>query len=161
MSKFMNDIKRNFRIGIEKTEEIGKIGKLKVDILGIQHNLDKVFKELGEIAYVYLKDPRKGDLKAEKKTGDLIKKIDQYQSEIKAKEKEIQTVRKEHEASNSKPGKPEASVAVKEKSSAAPKSKPAAAKTAVKPKASANAKKAAAKSSTAKSKSSTKDAPAS
>ena len=135
MGNFVDNIKKNLRIGIEKTEEYGKIGKLKVDILGIQHNLDKALKDLGELAYSSIKSTKKTVLDDDKKVKDLVKKVDNFKADIALKEKEIQSVKKEHEAAETKTGKTESKpqsatkTKAKEKSTspkAAPKAKPAA-----------------------------------
>ena len=55
MANLWDDIARTIRDGVgtvvEKTEELTKIGKIKVDIINIKRNVDKNFSELGGKVY--------------------------------------------------------------------------------------------------------------
>ena len=58
MSPLWEDIKKKLKEGVtvaaEKTEEYTKIGKVKVEILNINRNIDKTFTNLGREVYTLI-----------------------------------------------------------------------------------------------------------
>ncbi len=65
MANLWDDIAKTIREGVdtvvEKTEELTKIGKIKIDILNIKRNVQKNFSELGGRVY-HLITAKKRDL---------------------------------------------------------------------------------------------------
>lgn len=98
-SSLWKDIKKTVKDGIsvaaEKTEEYTKIGKIKVEILNINRNIDKAHTKLGQEVYTLMKSKSPGDISKNAKTLKLVSEIDKLKASLKAKEKEIKEVKKE------------------------------------------------------------------
>ncbi len=100
-------VKEGFSTAAEKTEEYTKIGKLKVDILNIKRNIDKTFTDLGRDVYSLMKGAKKSDVTKNEKVTNHISQIDELKAKLKAKEAEIDTVRKESASKEEPDSKPE------------------------------------------------------
>jgi len=100
-------VKEGFSTAAEKTEEYTKIGKLKVDILNIKRNIDKTYTDLGRDVYSLIKGAQKNDLAKNEKVAKHIKQIDELKAKLKAKEAEIDAVRKESAAKEQPDVEPE------------------------------------------------------
>ncbi|MBN2029339.1 hypothetical protein JW824_03745 [bacterium] len=100
------DIKKKVKGGVaiaaDKTEEYAKIGKLKVDIVKINHNLDKAYANLGRAMHKLLSKSRKVDVTDNAQVKTLITKIDDLNKSVQAKEKEIESIKKESAAKTKK-----------------------------------------------------------
>jgi len=102
METLWNRIKKGFQTGIsvtvEKTEELSKIGKLKLDIAAIRRELSSTFAQLGETIYQKAAEKRDSQLWADdEQVGALIEKIDTLRLEIRRKEEELEKIREEKE----------------------------------------------------------------
>ena len=100
-------VKEGFSTAAEKTEEYTKIGKLKVDILNIKRNIDKTFTDLGRDVYSLSKGAKKSDVTKNEKVIKQINQIDELKAKLKAKEAEIDTIRKESASKENSDSKPE------------------------------------------------------
>ena len=124
------DIKKKVKGGVaiaaDKTEEYAKIGKLKVDIVKINHNLDKAYAGLGRAMHKLLSKSKKVDVTDNAQVKTLITKIDDLNKSVQTKEKEIESIKKESAAKMKKDVK-ETETQEPKSTTAAPK-KPAAKK---------------------------------
>lgn len=120
------DIKKTVKEGVsiaaEKTEEYTKIGKIKVEILNINRNIDKTFTELGREVYTLITKGKKAELAKNAKVNELMTKIGELKASLKAKEAEIETIKKEEPSEAVK--EPEPSAAQKPKGTGAKKTRP-------------------------------------
>jgi hypothetical protein len=94
-SSFWDDVKKTLKDGIEKTEEYTKIGKLKVDILGIKRNMDKAYTELGREVSTIAEKTRQGPFQSSETMKKCIAQIKEHKAAIHAKEKDIENLKKE------------------------------------------------------------------
>ncbi len=94
-STFWDEVKKTLKGGIEKTEEYTKIGKLKVDIISIKRNRDKVFSELGREVFKVLDKSKQSTLQSNETMKKQVDEIKKFNSAIKSKEKEIEDIKKE------------------------------------------------------------------
>ncbi|MFQ5606164.1 MAG: hypothetical protein ACE5HS_23075, partial [bacterium] len=66
MANLWDDIAKTIREGVdtvvEKTEELTKIGMIKMDIINIKRNVDKNFSELGGKVYHLLVEENKAQI---------------------------------------------------------------------------------------------------
>ena len=103
-SSLWKDIKKTVKDGIsvaaDKTEEYTKIGKIKVEILNINRNIDKAHTNLGIEIYSLMKSKSPGDISKNAKALKLVGEIDKLKTSLKAKEKEIKEVKKESAVEN-------------------------------------------------------------
>ncbi len=97
MGTLFEDIKNGIRDGIElvvdKTEEYTKIGKLKVDILGIKRNIEKLFSELGGQTYELLSKGKKVDVSGDEEIKRLVAELKSQEEKLDAKKNEIKNVK--------------------------------------------------------------------
>ena len=92
--KFKKNIVDTLNEAFDKTEELTSIGRIKLEILQLEHRLAEKFTELGKITYknfVKKSDnlPDGEDLK------ELLTSIMELEKEVKEKEKELGRIREE------------------------------------------------------------------
>lgn len=96
-STLWEDIKKTVKEGVsvaaEKTEEYTKIGKIKVDILNIKRNIDKLYEDLGKEVYRLLSSGKKSDVAGNPKVEALFGKLKAQLAALKKKESEIEHVK--------------------------------------------------------------------
>jgi|GEM_PF-2605291 len=97
MTSVLDDIRDGFEKVVNKTEEYGKIGKLKVDIVGFNRQVEKLHNELGQKTYEILSSEGSKSVANNNKVKDIVKHISEWKEKIKAKEEEIEQIRQEKE----------------------------------------------------------------
>jgi len=99
MPSLWDDIKKTVKEGVavaaEKTEELRKIGKVKVDTINIRRSLDKGFKDLGTEVYDFLASGKKTAVNQSAKVKELVNVIDGLKESLKQKEEEIELIKQE------------------------------------------------------------------
>ncbi len=99
MSPLWEDIKKKLKEGVtvaaEKTEEYTKIGKVKVEILNINRNIDKTFTNLGREVYTLIDKKKGAEISKNKKVIELVTKIKDLKTSLAAKEAEIEAIKQE------------------------------------------------------------------
>jgi hypothetical protein len=98
MTVFWDKIKKSFintlNEAIDKTEEVTSVGRTKLEILQLEHQLDEQYTELGKFIYKNFKTFT-GSLKENKKVVELKKAIDSLEKDLAKKEKELGRIREE------------------------------------------------------------------
>lgn len=98
MTVFWDKIKKNIvnslNEAIDKTEEVTSVGRIKLEILQLEHQLDEQYTELGKFIYKNFKTFT-GSLKENEKVVKLKKAIDHLEKELGSKEKELGRIREE------------------------------------------------------------------
>ena len=79
---------------IDKTEELTSVGRIKLEILQLEHRLDERYTDLGKYVYQNLSEPP-GILVLEGKISELKKAIDELEEQLREKEKELGRIREE------------------------------------------------------------------
>ena len=87
-------IKEGATYAAEKTEELTKLGKAKVEILTVKHNISKSFTELGGLCYDFLKEDKAGDIAKSKEVKALVVSIKKLEKELDVKEKAYEEMKK-------------------------------------------------------------------
>ena len=99
MSKIWEDLKTYVKQGAtavaEKTEELSKVGKIKIDIMGIERNLQKTLSELGGQVYHLAADDKKAKLLDDEKVQEIIEKVKDFETQLEEKKQELEEVGKE------------------------------------------------------------------
>jgi len=114
MGSLFEDIRDGIKEGIalvaDKADEYTKIGKLQVEILGVQRNIDKLFSELGGRTYELLNEDATKPVSDDDEIKRLISELKTLEGQLNAKKEEIASVkagkenlRKERTGSRSKP----------------------------------------------------------
>lgn len=134
MANLWDDIARTIREGVdtvvEKTEELTRIGRIKVDILNIKRNVEKNFSELGGRVYQLISKEKNAAISTDKEAKEIIECIKILEKELDDKKSELAKVK-------SKP-KPKQSGSSKAKSATMTQVKKASTKKATRKAASSN-----------------------
>ena len=105
MANLWDDIAKTLRESVdtvvEKTEELTKIGKIKIDILNIKRNVQKNFAELGGRVYNLITTEKETAISADKEANEIIACIKILEKELDDKKSELERV-KSKQSSNSK-----------------------------------------------------------
>ena len=138
MANFLDDLKTKFKKGVEtvsdRTDEYAKIGKVKVDIAGIKHNIHKLHADLGKRIHELSKKKALNRVEKDKEVADLLDRIGVQEKKLQQDENEIERIRKEKEEERKKrtvetpkaekaPAKEEKPKEAKPKPAAKPKAK--------------------------------------
>jgi hypothetical protein len=95
METLWEKVKHGFIIAAEKTDELTKIGKLKLDIIATHRKIRQNFEELGGRAYELLKTGRsKKPVRGDKEISQIIRKIKDLEKDLAKQEKEIKKLTK-------------------------------------------------------------------
>ena len=101
MASLFDEIRDGFREGIalvaDKADEYTKIGKLQVEILGVQRNIDKLFSELGGRTYEILKEGDDRPVAEDEEIKRLISELRALEDQLNSKKREIESVKAEKE----------------------------------------------------------------
>jgi hypothetical protein len=105
MPSLWDDIKKKVQQGVavaaEKTDELRKIGKVKMDIINVKRSLDNGYKDLGMAVHEHVSSGKKGDLKQEDKVKDLVAAIDGFVATLAGKEAEVEQIKQDAAAKKS------------------------------------------------------------
>ena len=98
MTVFWDKIKKNIinslNEAIDKTEEVTSVGRIKLEILQLEHQLDEQYTELGKYIYKNFKI-LSGILNENESATELKKAIDVLEKDLAQKEKELGRIREE------------------------------------------------------------------
>jgi hypothetical protein len=98
MTVFWDKIKKNIinslNEAIDKTEEVTSVGRIKLEMLQLEHQLDEQYTELGKYIYKNFKT-FSGILKENENAIKLKKAIDGLEKDLAKKEKELGRIREE------------------------------------------------------------------
>lgn len=100
--KIRKTIKEGIATATEKTEELTKLGKAKIDILTVKHQISKQFTELGGIVYEASKENKEGEVLALPKTKAVVASLKKLEKELTAKEKLYEDIKKKEKTSGNK-----------------------------------------------------------
>lgn len=98
MTDFWDKIKRNIvetlNEAIDKTEELTSVGRTKLEILQLEHQINEKYAEMGKLVHRHYDQyaenfPRTGKLP------DLNKKIEELEEKLRDKEKDLERIREE------------------------------------------------------------------
>ncbi len=101
MGTLFEDLRDGFRDGIafvaDKTDEYTKISKLKIDMLSLKRNIEKLFTELGGRAYELLHGEAQESVAEDEEVKKLVQQISELENELDSKKEEIKTIKAEKE----------------------------------------------------------------
>ena len=79
----------------QKTEELTRIGRLKLEIIAIKRDIEKAFIELGGRVYQAFEDKIQDQLHCDENLLKVVKTIREYQKKLKSIEKKIEEVKEQ------------------------------------------------------------------
>lgn len=101
MASFWNNLKSSVKKGVtvaaEKTEEYGKVGRLKLDIVNLKKQADRSYRQIGEVVYTHIKSGGKSSISQNADVLKEVEALDEVLAEIRGKEDEIDTIHAEAE----------------------------------------------------------------
>ena len=97
MAPLLDSIRDGLELVVDKTEELGKIGKLKVDIFTTKRNIEKQFTELGGRAFDILTGDDAKSLQKDEEVTKIVGEIQTLEVQLKDKEVEIEKVKEDKE----------------------------------------------------------------
>lgn len=109
MANLWDDIARTIREGVdtvvEKTEELTRIGRIKVDILNIKRNVEKNFSELGGRVYQLISKEKNAAISTDKEAKEIIECIKILEKELDDKKSELAKIKSKPKQSGSSKAK--------------------------------------------------------
>ena len=97
---FWEDFTKMFKKGVsvvaKKTDEYAKIGKTKVDIIGIKRDIDKQFQQLGGKVYQLIVEEQNTRVASNEEVKDIIDKVKAFNDSLTQKKEELERVREEY-----------------------------------------------------------------
>ena len=90
-----------YEVASDKTEEVAKIGRRKIEMTGINRSIEKRMVELGGRVYDLIKvEGHRGNMTADdEKVRNLVRKISALEKELEKKEEEIRSIKEKEGAS--------------------------------------------------------------
>jgi len=129
MANLWEDIAKTIREGVgtvvEKTEELTKIGKIKVNILNIKRRIEKDFTELGGKVYHLIVEEKKTEIATDKAVQRIVERVKELENQLQNKNRDIEKVKSKASVKEE--------VKEESKSKPKPKSKPEATSSTAKP----------------------------
>lgn len=80
----------------DKTSEYTKIGRIKIDILGLKKEIEEKLVELGGRLYHLAAEDNRYDVKDEKEIIHLIEKIKKLEEELEKYDEELKRIKKDN-----------------------------------------------------------------
>ncbi|HID95952.1 MAG TPA: hypothetical protein EYP53_07850 [Candidatus Latescibacteria bacterium] len=97
MESLWEKIKKGVRDGlsatVEKTDELTRTGKLKLDISAIRRDINRNFTELGRVVYRMISEEKAEEITTDQEVISLVEKINALQLGLKQKEEELREIR--------------------------------------------------------------------
>ncbi len=105
MDSLWDRVKKNlvewYGTAYDKTDELARIGKKKVEIIGINRAIEKHLSELGGRVYDLIVVKKKaGEVAIDPEVAKLVDGIGKLEDDLQLKEKEIESIRKEEKHDN-------------------------------------------------------------
>jgi hypothetical protein len=93
-----------YETAYDKTDELAKIGKKKIEIAGVNRSIEKGMSELGGRVYhlITVEGHRGNKTADDEKVAQIVERISELEDDLKSKELEIERIREEKEASQTK-----------------------------------------------------------
>jgi hypothetical protein len=96
MTSFWDKLQRGIKEGIhnvsEKTEELTKIGRIKLSIIAVKRDIEKNFIELGGRVYHLLNESRKVRIASDDKIKSLVERTKNLEEKLNGLEKDLENI---------------------------------------------------------------------
>ena len=83
MADLWNNLKKGIRDGIStvssKTDEITRIGRLKIELIAVKRDIEKAFIELGGTVYEYTRKKQKPDIYKDEQVAAVVARIKEFE----------------------------------------------------------------------------------
>jgi prefoldin subunit 5 len=96
MSTFWESLIKNLQQGIqtvsEKTDELTKIGRLKIEVIAVKRDIEKLFVELGGRVYDILQNQKKVTISKDDEIKKLVGRVEKSEQRLHELEERIQNI---------------------------------------------------------------------
>ena len=92
--KIRKSLEDGYKVTKDKTEELTKLGKLKIDILSTKHKISKSFTEIGGIVYEAAKEGKSADVLESPEVAYLVDTIKGLENDLEEKESQYEEITK-------------------------------------------------------------------
>ena len=96
---FWDDLTSMFKRGVsvvaKKTDEYTKIGKIKVDIIGIKRDIEKQFNALGAKVYQLIVEENNSKIASNEDIKEILDKVSGLNKSLNEKKDDLEKVREE------------------------------------------------------------------
>ena len=86
MSTFWESLKKNLQQGVqtvsEKTDELTKIGRLKIEVIAVKRDIEKLFVELGGRVYDILQNQKKASIPKDDEIKKLVQRVEKFEKKL-------------------------------------------------------------------------------
>ena len=93
--RIRQSLKEGFLTAAEKTEQLAKVGRGKIDLLAIRRKIGRTFAELGGKVYHLVTEEKTTAIASNKEVKALIDQVKTLEQQLREKEQEIQRAREE------------------------------------------------------------------
>lgn len=80
-------------VAAEKAGELGRVGKIKLEIAGVKRDINKAFAELGGLVYHLLVEEKTTEIADHEEVKRLLEQVKMSELDLQAKEAELETIR--------------------------------------------------------------------
>lgn len=87
--KFWEQLRKGLKKAGDKTSGYTRMGRIKIDILGLKREIEEKFIELGGRVYHLGGEQKQIDLYKDKEIAHLIEQIKEFEQELQAYEEEM------------------------------------------------------------------------
>ena len=103
MDTLWDRVKKNlvdwYGTAYEKTDELARVGKKKIEITGVNRAIERHLSELGGRVYdMIVEQGKSGVIAKDARVKELIEQVQDLEEELKGKEEEIEAIRAEKRA---------------------------------------------------------------
>ena len=95
LKNFKNELIKGIKNVSEKTNELTALGRLKIDILALNRDIDRSFVKIGKKVYHMVEISSIKEIESDKQLSNLIKKTKVLMKKLKDMEKRLENIRKE------------------------------------------------------------------
>lgn len=100
METLWDKVKKNlvdwYGTAYEKTDELARVGKKKIEITGVNRAIERHLSELGGRVYdMVVEQGKSGVIAKDARVKELIEQVQGLEEELKGKEEEIEAIRDE------------------------------------------------------------------
>lgn len=103
-NRVRNNLVEWYGSAYEKTDELARISKKRIEMVGLNRSIEKHLAELGGRVYDILKSPGKNTVVRDTDVRNLVEKIESLEEELKLKEGEIETIKERDMEENENEG---------------------------------------------------------
>jgi len=94
-------------VAAEKAGELSRIGKMKLDIAGVNRNINKTLTELGGIAYHLLSEENAPVIADQEEVKQIVEQLKMLEIDLHAKEAELEAMRSQKKEGEEAPASKE------------------------------------------------------